>query len=138
MTHRHLRMLAITGTAALTLALAGCGTMSLPPVVAPKTPAQAMVSARALEGSTLRLFNEYAAQRPFCNDANAKPPPFCAERSLVIEGDKLATDIHEGLAIADKVVATGVADAAWEAIAKPQTLLDRFRAFVARARGDKS
>ncbi len=123
----------LAGALVVASVLTGCAGM--PPVVAPKTPAQAMVSARALEGSTLRLFNEYAAQRPFCNDANAKPPPFCAERSVVIEGDNLATDIHEGLATADKIVATGVADAAWEAIAHPQKLLERFRDFVTRARG---
>lgn len=118
---------------AAALALAGCGS----PAITPETPAQAMVGIRAAEAGTLRLFREYTAQRPFCGDAGAKAPPLCAERSIVIEGMEIATQLHDGLAHADTVIkAAGVSDTSWKALAEPKTLLDRFRAFVARARNE--
>lgn len=113
------------------LALTACGA-----VQPPKTPAQALVEARAGLGSAVAAFNVYAAQRPFCGDGGAKPAPLCADRDVVIQGARTAHQVADALDRAEATIqALDVADSQWPALAEPLTLLKNFQAFVAKAKG---
>ena len=114
------------------LALTACGA-----VQPPKTPAQALVEARAGLGSAVAAFNVYAAQRPFCGDGGAKPAPLCADRDVVIQGARTAHQVADALDRAEATIqALDVADSQWPVIAEPLTLLKNFQAFVAKAKGN--
>lgn len=102
-----------------------------------KTPEQAIVELRFGLGSAAAGFNVYASQRPFCGDPEAKAPPFCADRHVVIQGDKAAHAVADAIDRAEFAVrALGAGDAQWAAIAEPATLLKGFQAFVAKATGE--
>jgi hypothetical protein len=123
----HLRLLA------LALLLVACSA-----VPAPKTPTQAILEGRAALGVAAAAFNVYASQRPFCNDAGAKPPPLCAERSVVIQGDKVAHQVAAAFDRAEVVVNTvGVADTQWSAVGEAAKQLLSFQSFVVQAKGAK-
>ena len=95
------------------LVVTACTTPPQPP----KTPTQALVEARASLGTAVAAFNVYAAQRPFCGDAGAKPPPLCADRAVVIQGDRAAVDRlieHPDVAALSFVGSTPVARAIYE------------------------
>ncbi len=79
--------------AACLLTVTACTTPPQPP----KTPAQALVEARAGLGAAVAAFNVYAAQRPFCGDTGAKPAPLCADRAVVIQGDRAAHQVADAL-----------------------------------------
>lgn len=97
----------------------------------PQTPAQTLVELRAAEAGLLVLFNQYASQRPFCGDKGAKAPPLCADRQIVIDGSTTAQNLHEGLAVADKVIqASGAGNASWQSLVAPKALLERFQNIV--------
>ena len=97
----------------------------------PQTPAQVLVDMRATEAGLLTLFNQYASQRPFCGDAGAKAPPLCADRQIVIDGSTTAQNVHESLAVADKIVqASGAGNASWQALVAPKALLERLQNIV--------
>ena len=114
------------------LALTACGA-----VQPPKTPAQALVEARAGLGSAVAAFNVYAAQRPFCGDGGAKPAPLCADRDVVIQGARTAHQVADALDRAEATIqALDVADSQWPVIAEPLALLKNFQAFVALAKGN--
>ena len=114
------------------LALTACGA-----VQPPKTPAQALVEARAGLGSAVAAFNVYAAQRPFCGDGGAKPAPLCADRDVVIQGARTAHQVADALDRAEATIqALDVADSQWPVIAEPLALLKNFQAFVAKAKGN--
>ena len=114
------------------LALTACGA-----VQPPKTPAQALVEARAGLGSAVAAFNVYAAQRPFCGDGGAKPAPLCADRDVVIQGARTAHQVADALDRAEATIqALDVADSQWPVIAEPLALLKNFQAFVAQAKGN--
>lgn len=109
--------------------LLGC--LTLAACNPPQTPAQALVDLRATEAVLLRSFNEYASQRPFCGDAGAKPAPLCADRQIVIDGATTAQNVHEGLAVAEKVItASGASNASWQALVAPKALMERFQILV--------
>ena len=111
---------------ALPVLLAACGA-----VTPPQTPAQAIVEAYAGLGSAVSAFNTYAGQRPFCGDAGARPAPLCADRAVVIEGDKRAHQVADALDIASAAIrSTNAQDQQWKALADPMTLLQGFREFV--------
>ena len=113
------------------LAVAACGN-----VQPPQTPAQAIVEAYAALGSAVAAFNTYAGQRPFCGDAGAKEPPLCADRAIVIEGDKRAKQVADALDIASAAVrSVNAQDQQWKALADPMTLLTGFREFVRQKAG---
>lgn len=102
----------------------------------PQTPAQAVVEAYAALGSAVTAFNTYAGQRPFCGDAGAKSPPLCADRAVVIEGDKRAQQVADALDIASAAVrSVNAQDQQWKALADPLTLLQGFRDFVRQKAG---
>lgn len=108
------------------LLIPACG-----PQPIPQTPAQALVDLRAAEAGLLTLFNQYASQRPFCGDTGAKAPPLCADRQIVIDGSVTAQNLHEGLAVADKIIqASGAGNASWQALVAPKALLERFQNIV--------
>jgi len=69
----------------------------------PKTPAQALVEARAGLGAAVAAFHVYAAQRSFCGDVGAKAPPLCADRAVVIQGERAA---HQFVDALDRAEAT--------------------------------
>lgn len=128
MTHSTLRTFAIQTTLLVGVAgfLAGCGSP-----LAPKTPQQAMVEAEAAFGAALVAFNVYAAQ-PFCDKPAAPKPPLCADRAIVVRGDKLANEVNNGLNLADSAIkATTLADTQWNALTAPLKSLTAFQAFVA-------
>jgi len=111
------------------------GALTLSACTPPQTPAQTLVDLRATEAGLLRLFNEYASQRPFCGDAGAKAPPLCADRKIVIDGSTTAQNLHESLAVADKVIrAAGAGDASWKSLVAPKALLERFQNIVEGAK----
>jgi len=117
---------------AAALLIAACG--AVPP---PKTPAQALVEARAGLGSAVAAFNVYASQRPFCGDGGAKPAPLCADRAAVIQGARAAHQVADALSRAEATIqALDVADSQWPALAEPLTLLKNFQAFVVKAKGN--
>ena len=129
MTKRSIRVL----TALYLLALTACGSP-----VTPKTPAQALLEGRAALGVAAAAFNVYASQRPFCNDPGAKVPPLCAERSVVIQGDKTAHQVAAAFDRAEVIVNTvGVADTQWAAIGEAAKQLLSFQSFVVQAKGAK-
>lgn len=116
---------------ALPVLLAACGS-----VLVPKTPEQTVVELRAGLGSAAAAFNVYALQRPFCDQPNAKAPPLCANRAVVIQGDQAAHAVADAIDRAEAVVgAVGVTDAKWSALAEPANLLQQFQAFVTKAKG---
>ena len=97
----------------------------------PRTPAETLVDLRATEAGLLRLFNEYASQRPFCGDTGAKAPPLCADRQVVIDGFQTAQKINEGLKAADTIIsASGASNASWQSLVAPRALLERFQILV--------
>ena len=113
------------------LAVAACTTPPQPP----KTPAQALVEARAGLGAAVAAFNVYAAQRPFCGDAGARPPPLCADRNVVIQGDHAAHQVADALDRAEATIeALNIGESQWPALAEPLTQLKNFQAFVAKAK----
>lgn len=115
----------------LPLALAACGA-----VQPPQTPAQAIVEAYAGLGSAVSAFNTYAGQRPFCGDPGARPAPLCADRAVVIEGDKRANQVADALDIASAAIrSTNAQDQQWKALTDPMTLLQGFREFVRQKAG---
>jgi len=82
-------------------------------------------------------FNVYAAQRPFCGDTGAKPPPLCADRAVIIQGDRTAHQVADALDRAEATLeALDIGEAQWPALAEPLTLLKNFQAFVAKAKGE--
>ena len=102
-----------------------------------KDTAKALVEARAGLGSAVAAFNVYAAQRPFCGDAGAKPTPLCANRAVVIQGDRAAHQVADALDRAEATIAAlDVGDSQWPALAEPLTLLKDFHAFVVKAKGE--
>ena len=111
---------------ALPVLLAACGA-----VTAPRTPEQAVVELRAGLGTAAAAFNVYAGQRPFCDQPNAKAPPLCADRAVVIEGDKRAQQVADALDIASAAIrSVNAQDVQWKALADPMALLQGFRDFV--------
>ena len=103
----------------------------------PQSPAQALIEARAGLGAAVAAFNVYAAQRPFCGDPGAKPPPLCADRAVVIEGDRAAHQVAEALDRAEATIdALDLGETQWPALAEPLTLLKNFQAFIAKAKGE--
>lgn len=117
---------------ALPFLLAACGS-----VQPPQTPAQAVVEAYAALGSAVSAFNTYAGQRPFCGDAGARPAPLCADRAVVIEGDKRAQQVADALDIASEAVrSVNAQDQQWKALAEPVTLLTGFREWVRQKVGN--
>lgn len=128
---------AVRGKVMKTILLAGALFLAAcTPPQPPQTPAQAMVQLRAGLGSAVAGFNIYAAQRPFCDQPAAKPPPLCADRHVVIEGDRVAHQVADGMDQADALIkATGARDAQWAEVAKVANLLAGFNVFVAQARG---
>jgi len=119
--------------AACLLTVTACTTPPQPP----KTPAQALVEARAGMGAAVAAVNVYAAQRPFCGDVGAKPPPLCADRAVVIQGDHVAHQVADALDRAEATIdALDASDSQWPALAEPLTLLKSFQAFVAKAKGE--
>ena len=115
------------------LTITACTTPPQPP----KTPAQALVEARAGLGAAVAAFNVYAAQRPFCGDAGAKAPPLCSDRAVVIQGDRAAHQVADALDRAEATIeAQDASDSQWPALAEPLTLLKNFQAFVAKAKGE--
>lgn len=102
----------------------------------PKTPQQALVEAYGGFGTAVASFNLYAGQRPFCDQPNAKAPPLCADREIVIKGDAMASKVADGLEIANQTLkASGTSDAQWAVLADPMKLLAQFQAFVVSVRG---
>ena len=127
MTHTQLRLSALAALVAAAVALSGCT-----PPPPPQTPAQALVEGYAALGSAVSGFNAYASQRPFCGDAGAKAPPFCADRAIVIEGDKRAHQVADALDLAGAAInATATRDVQWKTLAQPLTLLTAFQSYVA-------
>jgi hypothetical protein len=113
------------------LLVAGCATQP------PQTPAQAMVDVWAGFGSSVAAFNVYAAQRPFCDQPNARPAPLCADRHIVIEGDQSAKATAAVLDQTDAVLkATTLRDQQWAAIGEAVKRLADFRRFVGQAKGE--
>lgn len=111
------------------IALGGC--LILAACTPPQTPAQVLVDMRATEAGLLTLFNQYASQRPFCGDTGAKAPPLCADRQIVIDGSTTAQNVHESLAVAEKIVqASGAGNASWQALVAPKALLERLQNIV--------
>ena len=106
-------------------------------VPAPRTPAQALIEARAALGSAVAAFNVYAAQRPFCGDDGARPPPLCADRTVVIQGDRAAHQVADALDLAEAAIATLEGpEAQWPVLAEPLTLLGDFQVYVSTAKGE--
>ena len=104
--------------------------------VVPKTPQQALVEAYGGFGTAVTAFNLYASQRPFCGDVNAKAPPLCADRDIVIQGDAMASKVADGLEIANQTLkAVNASDAQWSALADPIKLVSEFQSFVVKVRG---
>lgn len=102
----------------------------------PKTPQQALVEAYGGFGTAVTAFNLYASQRPFCDQPNAKAPPLCADRDIVIQGDAMASKVADGLEIANQTLkTTDTADVQWKVLADPLKLLQQFQAFVVKVRG---
>ena len=115
----------------LFLALSACGS-----AVAPKTPAQALLEGRAALGVATAAFNLYAGQRPFCGDPGAKAPPLCADRQVVIQGDKVAHQVADAFDKAEVVInTTGVAELKWTALGDAIKQLVSFQTFVTTAKG---
>ena len=83
---------------ALPVLLAACGA-----VTAPRTPEQAVVELRAGLGTAAAAFNVYAGQRPFCDQPNAKAPPLCADRHVVIQGDQAAHAVADAIDRAEAI-----------------------------------
>lgn len=111
------------------LLLAGCQN--------PETPRQALVTAYAAFGSAVASFNVYAAQRPFCGDEGARPPPLCADRTVVIQGDRAArvtATSLEAASAAIRAIGDENKDAQWRALAEPAELVRAFSVFVAGVR----
>lgn len=91
--------------------------------------------ARAGLGTAVATLNVFAAQRPFCGDPEAKPPPLCVDRAVVIQGDRAAHQVADALDRAeDSIEALDASDSQWPTLAEPLTLLKNFQAFVANAK----
>jgi len=116
----------------LMLALSACGQVES----LPKTPEQGLLEVRAGLGIAVAGFNVYAGQRPFCDQLGAKPPPLCADRHIVIEGDAKAQEVSKAIDTAEVVVrASGNADTKWQALVTPANLLKTFQSFVDKVKG---
>lgn len=116
---------------ALPVLLAACSSQP------PQTPAQAIVEAYAALGSAVSAFNAYAGQRPFCGDPGARPVPLCADRDVVIEGDKRAQQVADALDIASAAItSTNAQDQQWKALANPLVLLHLFQDYVRQKVGN--
>lgn len=116
----------------LPVLVAACG-----PVKPPQTPSEAIVELYAGLGTATAAFNVYASRRPFCGDPGANLPPLCADRQVVINGDRAAHAVADAITRAEAVVnAVNAQDMKWAAIADPADLLKQFQAFVTKAKGN--
>ena len=87
--------------------------------------------------AAVAAFNVYAGQQPFCDDAGAKAPPLCADRAVVIQGDRATHHIVDALDRAEATIAAlDASDSQWPALSEPLALLKNFQAFVAQAKGE--
>lgn len=71
-------------------------------------------------GAAVGAFNVYAAaQRPFCGDPVAKPPPLCADRTVVIQGDRVAHLVADALDRAEATItALDVGESQWPTLSR--------------------
>jgi hypothetical protein len=112
-----------------------CGLLLLAACSAtPQTPQQALLEGRAALGVAAGGFNVYAAHGLGWGDRGQNPPPLCAKREVVIEGDRIANEVAAAFDQAEVVInSTGVADTKWAAIGTALKKLVSFQSFVTKA-----